>query len=289
MSKAIKFSLLSYLFIIGVVLLFLARGGSYDGLKASILCAACMFVPLLSVMIMQCLSNEPLLKGIGCSWCINRWWFVGWLFVPLFVLATIAVSSLMPGVQFTTQSPLVTDVLHHMSQVLPQGVHVGWGLFMCFTFVNALIAGLTINALFAFGEEVGWRGYLLRALSGYSFFPRALLTGVIWGLWHAPLILLGHNYPSHPVLGIFMMVVFCVGLSPLLQYLRLKSRSVIAVAIAHGTLNAFAGLPLLCLDGYDELLTGVSGLAGFIVLAVSNLLLFLYDKYLSKEHLLASS
>ena len=140
MSKTIKFSLLSYLFIIGLVLLFLAIGGSYDGLKAPILGAACMFVPLLSVMIMQRLSNEPLLKGIGCSWHINRWWFVGWLFVPLFVLATIAVSSLMPGVQFTTQSPLVTDVLHRMSQVLPQGVHVGWGLFMCFTFVNALIA-----------------------------------------------------------------------------------------------------------------------------------------------------
>ena len=38
--------------------------------------------------------------------------------------------------------------------------------------------------------------------------------GVIWGFWHAPLILNGHNYPQHPVVGVFMMVAFSMRGSP---------------------------------------------------------------------------
>ena len=85
------------------------------------------------------------------------------------------------------------------------------------------------------------------------------------------MILMGHNYPDHPVIGVFMMIVFCLLLSPVLMFLREKSGSVIVAAIAHGTMNAVAGISLLLLEGYHDLLCGPCGLAGMAVLAVADI------------------
>ena len=58
---------------------------------------------------------------------------------------------------------------------------------------SGLIAGVTINAVAAFGEEYGWRNYLVGALRDVKFPKAALFIGVVWGIWHFPLILMGHN------------------------------------------------------------------------------------------------
>jgi uncharacterized protein len=55
-----------------------------------------------------------------------------------------------------------------------------------------------VNAVPALAEEWGWRGWLLPALLPLGRWPAILLTGVVWGLWHAPIVLLGYNYPLHP-------------------------------------------------------------------------------------------
>ena len=111
--------------------------------------------------------------------------------------------------------------------------------------LEGLVAGLTINAIFGFGEELGWRGLLFKELSYMSFWKSSAIIGFIWGVWHAPLILQGHNYPQHPLAGVFMMILWCILLSPIFNYIRLRSKSVIAAAIMHGTLNGTAGLALL--------------------------------------------
>ena len=69
-----------------------------------------------------------------------------------------------------------------------------------------VVVGSLINTVPAFGEEVGWRGFLFPRLQEL-FGPVVAVvgTGVVWGLWHAPLILLGYNYPSNPVLGLLAM------------------------------------------------------------------------------------
>jgi membrane protease YdiL (CAAX protease family) len=110
-----------------------------------------------------------------------------------------------------------------------------------------------INIVFAVGEEIGWRGFLLPRLMGAGMRQwQALLTsGVIWGLWHAPVILHGHNYPEHPYLGVLLMTVFCVLLGVVFGWLQLASGSVWVPALAHGSLNAIAGLPILLLTKHD--------------------------------------
>lgn len=162
-------------------------------------------------------------------------------------------------------------------------------MVMALTLASGLFAGISINALFALGEETGWRGYLHKQFSGKSFLFTAVLTGVIWGFWHAPMILLGHNYPQHPVAGVFMMVVFCVLITPTVQYFRIKSGSVIPAAIIHGTFNAVVNLSLMFIDSYNDLVSGGSGLAGFIALAILDLGLFLFDRYVTRDRIFSSA
>ena len=91
---------------------------------------------------------------------------------------------------------------------------------------------------------------------------------------------MGHNYPEHPVAGVFMMVTFCVLLTPLMVFIREKSGSVVIAAIAHGTINALGGISIMYLAGYKELIGGITGLAGFIALAVADLVILLLRKNL---------
>jgi membrane protease YdiL (CAAX protease family) len=126
-----------------------------------------------------------------------------------------------------------------------------------------------INMLFALGEELGWRGYLLPRLMPLGQGRAIVLSGVIWGIWHAPAILQGYNYPTQPVLGVFFMIVFCVLLGAILSWLYLRTQSPWAPALAHGAVNAVAGLPLLFLSGVDISFGGtLASLAGWIPLGL---------------------
>ena len=54
---------------------------------------------------------------------------------------------------------------------------------------------MLMNTFFAFGEEYGWRGYLTPKLAKrMGWVGASLVVGALWGLWHAPVLLLGHNF-----------------------------------------------------------------------------------------------
>lgn len=248
-----------------------------------VLSAGSMFIPLLAVVFTQLIFKEPVLKGLGISFKFNRWWVIGWLLMPLISFVVIGMTLLMPGAQWSPESEMIRAALAQM----PEGFNV-W-MVLAISVVSGLFAGFTINALFAFGEEVAWRGFLMNEFKGKKFFTAALWIGLIWGLWHAPIILNGHNYPQHPVIGVFMMVVCCLLLTPMLMYFRLKGGSVIVPAIVHGTLNAVAGLTLMVVTPVNDLLYGACGLAGFIVLLCVDLCLYLYDTRISKKHIFSSA
>lgn len=111
----------------------------------------------------------------------------------------------------------------------------------------AILLAPFINVIFALGEELGWRGFLLPNLLPLGQWKAILLSGIIWGVWHAPAIVQGHNYPGYPVLGVFLMVGFCVLLGIIFSWLYLNTRSPWVAALAHGSVNAVAGLPVLFL------------------------------------------
>jgi membrane protease YdiL (CAAX protease family) len=122
-----------------------------------------------------------------------------------------------------------------------------------------LTVGPLFNTLFAVGEEIGWRGFLLPRLlqTGLGQWPALVLSGAIWGLWHAPVIARGHNYPEHPYIGVLLMTIFCTLLGVIFGWLRLASDSVWVPALAHGSLNAIAGVPFLLLTRFDTAIGGM--------------------------------
>jgi hypothetical protein len=93
-----------------------------------------------------------------------------------------------------------------------------------------------------------------------------LLIGVAWGLWHAPLILQGYNYPEQPVLGVLAMVGFCVATSPLLSAVGARTASVVPVAATHGIFNALVFALLLVAPHADQLVAGPVGALGAVIM-----------------------
>ena len=66
----------------------------------------------------------------------------------------------------------------------------------------------------------------------------SVFTGVIWGLWHAPIIAMGYNYGTeHPIAGVFAMVVFCTVLGIILSYLTYKVHSIWPATLFHASIN----------------------------------------------------
>jgi len=251
--------------------------------------AAYMFVPMIMAIIVQRLIyKEPVKEPLGISFKLNRWFVVAWLLPPVVALASIGISSLFPGVEY---SPGSEHLIERLGSVLTREqlqqvqsryaafpVHPIWvGLLL------GLIAGVTVNAVAGFGEELGWRGLLQKELDHMGFWKSSAVIGIVWGVWHAPIIIQGHNYPQRPVAGVFMMVAFTLLLAPIFSYVRLRANSVIAAAIIHGSLNGTAGVSLMALRGGTDLTVGVTGLAGFIVLAMVNLVILAYDRYLASE------
>ena len=133
------------------------------------------------------------------------------------------------------------------------------------------VSVLASNAVFAFGEEVGWRGWLLPALRPLGVWPSLLVSGALWGLWHAPVILLGYNFGRADITGVLLMVAGCVAWGVLLGWLRLRTGSVWPAVIGHASLNGLGQfivffLPLGATP--DAALAGPLGVASWIVLAV---------------------
>ena len=133
---------------------------------------------------------------------------------------------------------------------------------------GALVAGWTINGLFAMGEEYGWRGLMWDELRAGGPLRANVIIGVVWGLWHAPLIVQGYNYPGFPALGVLAMVAFCIGMSFVLTAVRELTGSLIPVAAAHGMLNGIAPLLLMLTPGAQPILAGPLGLLGAAIFAL---------------------
>jgi len=276
-------------------LLFLALAFAYSWAVASVLyifrippyallavSTAYMFGPALAVLTLKVLRHP--LPDLGLRFNPNAWWLVAWLFPPFIVLLTFVVDLLMPGVSL---SPHVGDALlerlsHSVSSQdvgsIKEAVSTLTFPMIIALFFYGMIAGVTINAIVSLGEEVGWRGFLYSELKGMGFWRMSYTVGVLWGLWHAPLILKGHNYPIHPVPGVLMMILFTTLLSPLMFHIRERANSTLAAAIFHGTLNGVAGFDLLFLRGGNDLTVGITGLSGLLVLSALNVGLYLLRK-----------
>jgi membrane protease YdiL (CAAX protease family) len=289
-KRAINFIVLtfglSWILAIGFKLL----GGEWNTELALIIAVIYMFCPLISVLILEkFFYHNQIKETCGINFKLNIWFVVGWMLPLIISFASIPIAKLFPNVEISYSMETLFDRLKdtlssQKLEQLKQQIESSPISFITFGVIQSLFAGATINAVAAFGEEIGWRGFLYNELNKkFNFWQTAVITGFIWGLWHMPLILQGHNYPKYPVLGSIWMIIFCVLYSPIFNFIRKKSGSVIATSILHGTINATFGFSILFLKGGNELIVGVLGVSGFIVLAIIDTILLLLPKEVLEE------
>ena len=248
-----------------------------------------MFMPLLSAFIVdKLIMKRKNLKSWAMNFNPNKWFLAAWPAVVAFAFFAMAVNTFWPGISF---SPTMEGFWNTLAEQLsPEQLEMQKAKtemiplpYWLVAIIQGLIAGLTINAVAGFGEESGWRGFMVKEYRNLKFWDAALRIGIVWGIWHAPMILMGHNYPEHNLIGVGMMTVWCILLSPVFLYVRLKSKSVIAASIMHGTLNASAGIPIMYLLGGNDLTIGLTGFSGFISLLIVIGLIILYDLKFAKK------
>lgn len=138
--------------------------------------------------------------------------------------------------------------------------------------------GLAITGIAVAGEEMGWRGWLLPRLLPLGRRWALPLSGAIWGLWHAPAILLGLNYEQRDIVGIIMMLVACTGLGTIIGWIRLQSASLLPCVLAHAALNVFAAYQSVLFPPFDQRLVGPLSLTGWVLLATALVTIALVDR-----------
>ncbi len=173
----------------------------------------------------------------------KRFYLWAW-FLPTMLVIVAGILTVLFGIaQFDPTFQLIRDSMKNA----PGAANINPLIVVAAQAAIAILLAPFLNMLFALGEEIGWRGFLLPHLLPLGQWKALIITGIIWGIWHAPAIAQGLNYPGYPVLGIFMMIVFCVLLGIIFGWLYLNTRSPWTTALAHGAVNAVAGLPVLFL------------------------------------------
>jgi membrane protease YdiL (CAAX protease family) len=250
-------------------------GLTYGSGTSVVIVMTAMFAPALSSILTRLLSKEgfgdmylrPHFKGHVKDYLLLYFW------PTLLLLLSGAVYFLIfPG----SFDPGLTTLKEMLAASGKQG-DIAPKVLAAQALVFAAI-GPVVNIIPTMGEELGWRGYLLPRLRVF-FSDRAalLLSGAIWGIWHLPVIVLGHNYGTdyfgYPWLGILAMTIFCVVLGIIEGYISIKLQSAVPAAMIHSTVNAGAAFPIYLLKGSHSALLGpaITGLFGgipFIALAV---------------------
>ena len=263
--------------------------GSTDinhAILAQSLISGVMFIPTMAVILTRLITKEGF-RGRELMIALNlkgnlRYYALVWFGFALLTVFGMVLYFLIFPKQFDGQLGYLMAMYEAQAQASGTEVEVTVTQLqqtMTLQILMGLFLSPFLNVLNCFGEEWGWRGYLLpKMLKKLKVVPTLLITGVIWGLWHMPLTIMGHNYGNgylgYPVTGILAMCIFCTVLGIILSYVTIKTKSCIPAILGHGMINGFAatGIYFTSLDNpYNVFLgpapTGLIGGMGFILLA----------------------
>ena len=219
------------------------------------------------------------------------YWLAAWFLPGILTLVGMGIFFLLfPD---TFDSSLGT--LQAMLDASGTDININLWVITAVQIIQAMLIAPIANSVATFGEEFGWRGYLQPKLMPLGGRKAMLLMGVIWGVWHWPIILMGHNYgldyPGAPFLGPLAMVWFCMVIGIFLGWVTLKSGSVWPAVIGHAAINGIAGIGMIFTQGTPNpilgpLPVGIIGGLGFTLVA---LLIFFSPNGLSETESLSEN
>lgn len=233
-----------------------------------------MFTPAVSVLLTTLLAGagwKELLASFHLKPRLRQnkgRYLAVWLLTPVVAYLGAAVYFLLFLQQFTLQSALAvesgmqgTDYIAFLATMIPLAVLVNplMGLPQCL------------------GEELTWRGWLLPKLTErFGQLRAVLLTGLVWGIWHAPVVAMGYNYgEGHPLANVAAMVLFCLVLGVIQGFLFWRTDSIWGPVLFHAAVNGidlwkptdlFMNSPANLFVGPN--LVGIVGGLGFVLLVI---------------------
>lgn len=254
-----------------------------DGLESPffiVAAIAVMFTPAIAALVVVFFvdkhpdrSSRLRALGLGSVRPVGR--FIRYLVLALVVPVALILAALVVGAllgvypaDFVHFSGFAQSLDAQLADLGEGPLPIPIGILVLAQFANVLI-GAIINTIPALGEELGWRGWLLPKLLPLGIVPAIVISGVIWGLWHAPLILLGYNYGDAPGwLALAAMVGMTTVIGAVFSWLRIRSQSVWPAAFAHGAFNAAAGFSFIFImagETFSPLEASILGWTGWLV------------------------
>lgn len=274
--------------------LWLGGTGLNNALTGIVILPLMMFTPLVATLVVlffvQQPKPRPMLEFLGV-WPLRPLKRTIWMIV-FGILGSILI--VIAGVFLSAALGLVTLDLTHFSGyaavLSASGVDVGATSVPSLVLIQLLVVPFAalLSGLLAFGEELGWRGWLLPSLRPLGTWPALLISGAVWGLWHSPIILLGYNFDQPNLFGVAMMTGGTVLFGILLGWLRLRAASVWPAVFAHGALNAAGGFLVLVIaanSAADPVAAGPLGWATWIVMVLVIIVLALTGQFSKQPHL----
>lgn len=243
----------------------LAKGVRFRSLSigSTVLLATIMMTPALAAALTRRFITKEGFATAGLGRGPWRPYFVIWVSMPFLVVGIYALTVAFGLGQF---DPTLSQLFSRIHEVaagrpipnLPPPMVLAGAIL-----AQSMTVGALITPVFTFGEEFGWTGYLLIKLLPLGRWTAAAVYGAIWGLWHAPIIVGGYNYPDHPLLGPVMMCFLTSAFALSQTALRLRFNSVFVTSFFHASVNAqgLGVLPMFVL-GVSPVLGGITGLVG---------------------------
>ncbi|MDI7247255.1 MAG: CPBP family intramembrane metalloprotease [Bacillota bacterium] len=236
--------------------------GTTITLAVVLLATGYMWAPALAHILTRAVTHEGwsdtfLSPRLRRSW---PYWIAAWVGPGVLILSGAALFFALFPRYFDPSLSAVRAILRQAEGMTGRPFPMSPWVFVMIQTAQAIVIAPVINSLFTFGEEFGWRAYLQPKLMPLGARRAFVLMGVIWGVWHWPVIAMGHNYgldyPGAPWLGMLAMVWFTFLIGTFLGWATLRSGSVWPAVIGHGAINGIAGIGMLFARGRPSPLLG---------------------------------
>ncbi len=231
-SKTQIFTYVAALFAFSSVFYFLVLHAGSLGAGGGLYVRGLMWCPALAAFFTMRL-NRRRLSELGWSWRGNYQW-ASW-FIPLIYAAIAYVIVWSTGLGGFPNPEFADNALKTLGLHASRGVSTAIYILLVCTFglVGSLASGL--------GEEIGWRGFLVPELAkNVSFTATALISGVIWSIWHYPVLIWGdYNAGTKTWYALTCFTVMVISISFVFAWMRLKSGSLWTGAMLHASHNLF--------------------------------------------------
>lgn len=242
MKKILLFCIFTYL-LAYLLQLFLLNPQNIKSEEAKSILLLVMWVPAIVTIFIKKFSKEGF-KDVGFRIGNLKYYLFAFLLILFMVPLEVFLSLLLGVAQYNDKFLTISQGTVQLGEDWKFALLFGFkNLSLPFFILNNLASMLVasiIGIIFAFGEELGWRGFLQNKLfTKMRMTPGVIILGLIWGFWHLPVNLMGYQPSANPQLSAFVLFpLFTICLSFIFAWFYIKSKSIFLVSFLHAANNS---------------------------------------------------